>query len=581
MEHSTTEFSLVCKFCGSPNAFSAEASSAELRCRSCQRLLCPDEDLPQVPGHEIIARLGEGGCGAVYLAREVKLTRLVAIKVMHATTGAPGLLERFEREARAIARLEHAGIIRVYTTGSFGNVPYMAMQYVPGHPLSEWIEKKKISTPDCIRILEKVARAVHHAHQQGVVHRDLKPANILVTPKLEPYVADFGLAKLLDETGKLTKTGVVVGTPLYMAPEQVRSDHGSIGQATDVYSLGAILFEALFGTPPFHQATLSRLYQAILQDDPIPPPNSCVHRDLESICMKALCKAPEGRYASAEAFAEDLKRYLSGEPVSVRASTTMMRARRLWRRNRRRAVAGSVLAVVLLAVAVTVSVLVGSRRKNAARAQAEVPYQEALKMLEQYEANPEGVGEDLLTTAEEALGNALAFDADFAAAYRERARCLSWQGRWGRAEEDFARSLQLDPEAAQTYLTRARVLLGRYLVELGPPKLVASPASVEIELPAPNPEARRLADATLRDLQFASEKFAKGSTPSSWEPALAKGVVALFEDRHGDAVSLLREAARGAPGVAEIPLFLGLSEFAQGHLDDAASAFEKALQFRP
>jgi WD40 repeat protein len=301
----------------------------------------------QVPDYEILEELGRGGMGVVYNARQVKLNRLVALKMILAGGRAGAAqLPRFRTEAEAIARLQHPNIVAVYEVGEHQGMPFLALEFCAGGSLDRKLAGSPVPAEQAARLVEALARAMHVAHLANVIHRDLKPANVLLGDDGTPKITDFGLAKKLDEVGQ-THTGDVMGTPSYMAPEQARGSK-DIGPAADVYALGAILYELLGGRPPFKAATVYDTLVQVISEEPAPPRrlNAQVPADLETICLKCLHKEPVRRYSSAAELADDLGRYLAGEPIRARPVSATERA---WKWARRRpAVAGLLLALVLL-----------------------------------------------------------------------------------------------------------------------------------------------------------------------------------------------------------------------------------------
>jgi hypothetical protein len=305
-----------------------------------------------VPGFEIEGVLGRGGMGVIYRARQLAVNRPVALKMILAGAYA-GTQERarLRTEAEAIARLRHPNIVEIYTLGEHDGLPYLALEFAEGGSLAQRLSGTPLPSGEAARLVETLARAIHAAHQHGVVHRDLKPANVLLTADGTPKVADFGLARCLDAGSGPTPVGAVLGTPGYMAPEQAAGKPGSVGPATDVYALGAILYELLAGRPPFRGETPLETIRQVVRDEPVPPRRLSrrVPRDLEAVCLRCLRKEPAERYATAEALAEELRRYLSGEPVLTRPAGVVRRAARWVGRHRAMAaLTGAVLAAVLL-----------------------------------------------------------------------------------------------------------------------------------------------------------------------------------------------------------------------------------------
>jgi serine/threonine protein kinase len=277
---------------------------------------------PAIPGYEVGALLGHGGMGVVYRARQLKANRLVAIKMIRAFEHAtPQERLRFEIETEAVARLQHPHIVQLHEVGEVNGQPFFSLEFCEGGTLTERLKKKRPSPREAAELIETLARAMHYAHLRGVVHRDLKPGNVLLTAAGMPKITDFGLAKRIDaEARDVSQSGAIMGTASYMAPEQAAGKVRDTGPAADVYALGALLYECLTGQPPFtglqHVVLVS-----VLNDEPLPPSRRApqIPRDLETICLKCLAKDPNRRYASAEALAEDLRRFLADEPVQARS----------------------------------------------------------------------------------------------------------------------------------------------------------------------------------------------------------------------------------------------------------------------
>jgi len=294
------------------------------------------EPAPVIPGYEILGELGRGGMAVVYRARQVGLNRHVALKMILAGRhAAPELRARFRREAEAVARLQHPNIVQIHEIGEQDGLPYFSMELVEGGSLKEQLRRTP-NTPGHLAagLVATLARAIHAAHLAGVVHRDLKPANILLATDIapspagqfsfcQPKITDFGLALHRDTNDGWTRTGDVLGTPQYMAPEQAQGKRGEIGPATDVHALGIILYEMLVGRTPFAgEDDMSTLIQASFEEPmPLRRLRSSVPRDLETICLKCLNKLPTQRYGSALELAEDLDRFQAGKPILARPTT--------------------------------------------------------------------------------------------------------------------------------------------------------------------------------------------------------------------------------------------------------------------
>ena len=329
--------------------------------------------LPEAPaGYEILGELGRGGMGVVYRARRVALKRLVALKMILAGSHTSAeQLRRFRAEAEAAARLDHPGIVSVYEVGEHEGLPYFSMALVEGESLAQRVARGPLSPGEAAELVRAVARAIAYAHERGVIHRDLKPSNVLFGSDGQPRVADFGIAKRIDEDSGLTATGQVIGTPSYMAPEQAAGSK-DVGPAADVYALGTVLYTLLVGRPPFQAASVIDTLNQVLHQEPVPPRrlNPSLPRDLETICLKCLEKETQRRYPSAPALAEDLGRFLNGEPVAARPVGRLERGWRWCRRNRVLAgLAATALAVLVAGTAVSsaFAVLAGQRTRDADR----------------------------------------------------------------------------------------------------------------------------------------------------------------------------------------------------------------------
>ncbi len=287
-------------------------------------------------GCELLEELGRGGMGVVYRARQPGLGRVVALKrLLRGDSALPHDVARFRAEAEAAARLDHPHIVPVYTVDVHAGEPFFLMKFIAGTTLAKRLAEGPIPAAEAAALLTPVCRAIHYAHQQGVLHRDLKPSNILIDAEGRPHVSDFGLAKRLGADASLTQSGAIVGTPSYMAPEQARAPTAggrrAIGPACDVYSLGAILYQMLTGRPPFQAATPLDTILLVLEQDPVPPRvlNPRANPDLEMVALRCLQKAPAERYPSAAALADDLDAFGSGQPVSARSTSLRALAARL------------------------------------------------------------------------------------------------------------------------------------------------------------------------------------------------------------------------------------------------------------
>jgi serine/threonine protein kinase/predicted Zn-dependent protease len=335
-------------------------------------------DYPCVPGYLILGELGEGGMGIVYKARQVRLKRLAALKMIRTSHASRKTRERFRLEWEAVARLQHPNIVQIYEVGEYKNCPFFSLEYIEGGSLERHLDGRPLDARQAAEFILTLARAIQFAHDKGIVHRDLKPANILLamqnaegrTPNEKysifctlrsalciPKIADFGLAKHLDdEEARLSRDGEVMGTPSYMAPEQAAGRTRDVGACTDVYALGAILYELLTGRPPFLAKSADETVKQVCEQDAVPPRQLLgrLPRDLNTICLKCLEKEPRKRYASAAALAEDLRRFLDGEAIHARPVGRLERAAKWTRRHPAQAtLIGSILlATIGLAVAI-------------------------------------------------------------------------------------------------------------------------------------------------------------------------------------------------------------------------------------
>src|SRR5262249_38492676 len=306
--------------------------------------------LGELGDYELLDEVGRGGQGVVFRARQKSLNRIVALKVIGLGQWATQAhLKRFRLEAEAAASLDHPCIVPIYEVGESDGRCYFSMKFVEGGQLDEVVKRAPLSIRQAVELITKIARTVHYAHEHGILHRDIKPGNILVDAKREPNLTDFGLARLVESESTVTRTVEVLGTPSYMAPEQATGNNNKLTSATDVYGLGAVLYQLLTKHPPFAGGTTYETIKLLLETEPRQPRlwNRKVDRDLSTICLKCLEKDPQGRYPSALALAEDLERWLKYQPIQARSTGVLTRGRK-WLQRNLTATAIAVLSVALV-----------------------------------------------------------------------------------------------------------------------------------------------------------------------------------------------------------------------------------------
>lgn len=299
-----------------------------------------ETDKIKIPGYTILGELGRGAMGIVYKAHQTHADRDVALKLMlHSEQANREDIARFQIEAQSAARLQHPNIVQIYEVNQIGDTPFFTLEFVEGGTLARKLSKQMLTVDESAKMMLTLSQAMAYAHARGIIHRDLKPANILVSKDGIPKIADFGLARRTDDISHLTMDGTILGTPSYMSPEQAAAKQSEIGPLSDVYTLGAILYEMLIGRPPFKGATLWEVIQQVRTTEPTPPSTlqPGIACDLETICLKCLQKEPEKRYGSAQLLSEDLQRYLNHEPILARPISTIERIIRLSRRYPREA----------------------------------------------------------------------------------------------------------------------------------------------------------------------------------------------------------------------------------------------------
>jgi tetratricopeptide (TPR) repeat protein/predicted Ser/Thr protein kinase len=512
-------------------------------------------ELPHIRGYEVQELLGRGGMGVVYKAWHLRLQRPVAVKMLLAGAYAkPQELERFLREAETVAGLRHANIVQVHEAGDVDGRPYFTMEFVEGGSLAQKLAGTPQPARQAAALVARVAEAVHAAHQRGIVHRDLKPGNILLTADGTPKLTDFGLARRLEGTAALTQSGVPVGTPSYMAPEQAEGKAHAVGPAADTYALGAILYELLTGRPPFRAETAAETLRQVVSQDPVPPSrlNAAVPRDPETICLKCLEKDPQRRYPSAAALAEDLYRFQRNEPIVARPVGPLERGLRWTRRN---PTGAALVATALALVGLTIGGGVWLVQQRAER-RAETARQE------------------------QAVEAALAVAKDLARHLAPRGRLEEarevWEKLLERNPPDFASwygypQLCLFLGNEEAYRRARKALLDRFSGTND--WTVAERASLAcLLLPAPEDELRRA-------VVLADRAVAARSNPDPDNPFLQflKGLEEYRQGRPEQAVPWLTKSSAKLPNRAGPRLVLAMVQFQSGSTKEARKTLAAAV----
>src|SRR5438067_2503825 len=354
--------------------------------------------LGELGDYELLEEIGRGAQGVVFRARQKSLNRIVALKVISIGQWASKAhLKRFRLEAEAAARLEHPSIVPIHEVGERDGSCYFSMKLVEGGQLDEVVRRTPMSIRQAAELIAKVARTVHYAHEHGILHRDIKPGNILLDAKGEPHLTDFGLARLVETESTMTRTLDVLGTPSYMAPEQATGNNAAVSSVTDIYGLGAVLYQLLTGQPPFAGGATYETIKLLLDSEPRQPRllNPKIDRDLSTICLKCLEKDPKRRYSSALALAEDLERWLKHKPIQARHTGVFARGTKWVRRNP----SSALLAASLVALAAAAAWIIWKSeliRQPVTTGIAVLPF-ENLGDEKEHAAFADGVQDDILT----------------------------------------------------------------------------------------------------------------------------------------------------------------------------------------
>ncbi len=404
---------------------------------------------------EIVGELARGAMGIVYKARQAGLERIIAVKVMREGEEATQeQVVRFHREAELASKLRHPNIVPIHDVGVYEGKHYFTMDFIEGETLEGRLKRGRMRHEEAASLLEKVARAIHFAHTKGVVHRDLKPSNLLLDERGEPQVTDFGLARRMDVKSVLTQSGAALGTPFYMAPEQICGDNARIDGRSDVFALGVILYEMLAGRRPFSGNSAVEIFQQVTQEEPPPLTrvDSSIHRDLETICEKCLEKLLENRYASALEMAEDLARYLRGEPVMAKPVSWTDRTVRRIRRHRMVAGFAALSAALALAAAGVVWWQHVSSEEDAASHAREIEGERERSAASRRERER--------LDRERAEAERQAHDSEYRSAILA-AQMLAKERKWDEAAARLDAAIKLDGGRAEAYGERGRVLRAR------------------------------------------------------------------------------------------------------------------------
>ncbi len=515
-----------------------------------------DGSLPAIPGYEMLAQIGRGGMGVVCKARQAKLNRIVAIKMLLGSQATRDEMDRFRQETQALAQLQNPNIVQIFEVGEHGGRVFFTMEFCGEGSLAQKLAGTPLRARDAAELVETLARAIEAAHERQIIHRDLKPANILLADGDVAKVADFGLAKRLDVDSHQTQTGAIMGTPSYMAPEQARGETHQAGYAVDIYALGAILYEALTGRPPFKAATIHETILQVIQQDPLSPKTilSSVPRDLETICMKCLEKRPENRYARAVDLAEDLRRFLDGRPISARPASLLDRFLKwIWRHP------ATAAAWVLLSVSLVLLAWAALESRRALRAEKK----------------------NLQSVEERAKLDTKHQQEKVILLHLEEAKRARQSGNWRRVIESLDEAVKhgyrLTPEE--------RLLRGESLMNAG--RNTEARAELEaLSSALPSADLVALKDLFLANVLWLEDdrkalEIIRRAIPNLKDPAAKSYASGVAAPKIGEAIEHFKAAIRADRLHADARKCLGMSLFVTGDIDEARRVFRESQALFP
>jgi serine/threonine protein kinase/Tfp pilus assembly protein PilF len=555
-------------------------SDLEILVELCRRL--GQEKGRRFGRYEIMDELGRGASGTIFKAFDPDLKRIIAIKQLSkAYTKDEESRKRFIQEARVIANLRHPNILSVHELGIVDGDYYFTMDYIEAKSLREIMHERGYSISKGVRIIKDIAAAVQHAHEQGVIHRDIKPDNILVDTSGNTYLTDFGLA-YIPEAEHLTQPGVILGTVPYMAPEQARGRTGKIGPQTDVYCLGATLYELVTRRPPFQGKTPADIILKVIQKEPLRPRkiNPAIHPDLETIILKCLEKEPSNRYHTPKELANELTRYLAGEPIQARAQGTLKRGLR-WARKHKLLIGAALVFIIITASLIWTLLSLKDIEEELAK-ESEVNHlliriNDRLHDLRgkiRKGASSKDI-ERIGAKAIQDLNTVIRLRPKLGIAYLLKGEVCYHLKRVGEAVRDFTKAITLSETPAIAYLWRARAYLLDYYLKRGIPQLklgFAPRLLVKPETPSER-EARVHAERDLERLVKLSPRWT-GNEEHRW----AEGVLLLLRGRLKQAEQIFHQTIDIFPHAGDTHFYLGIIYYLQMRFDQAEAEFNKALE---